>query len=143
MADRFSPAPLSLPSDHMMMLGWFLSRSTVRRMRSTSASRQTGSAGGVRPPPGRWVGRLPPPLQREEAVRLEVALVDDVEAELVAQLEEARVRRVVRRAHRVDVVGLHELDVAAHHVLADGAPGQRVELVPVDAVQLDAVPVDL
>ena len=76
-------------------------------------------------------------------MRLEVALVDHVEPELVAELEEARVRRVVRGAHRVDVVRLHQLDVAAHQLLADRPPRGGVELVPVDAVQLYAVPVDL
>jgi hypothetical protein len=92
--------------------------------------------------PRRIVGRVVPPLQREEAVRLEVALVDHVQPELVAEVEEARVRRVVARAHGVDVVGLHQLDVAPHHVLGHRAPRVGIELVAVDAVQLDAVPVD-
>ena len=52
-------------------------------------------------------------------------------------------RRIVARAHRVDVVRLHQLDVAPHHLLGDRPPGQRVELVPVDAVELHPVPVDL
>ena len=37
----------SLPSDHMITLGWFLSRSTVRRMRSSKASRHCGWSLGL------------------------------------------------------------------------------------------------
>ena len=51
-------------------------------------------------------------------------------------------RWVVARPHRVEVVRLHQLDVGAHHVLADRAAGVRVELVAVDAAQQDAPPVD-
>ena len=92
--------------------------------------------------PSRIVRRIAPPPERLEAVRLEVALVDHVEPVLVAELQKARVRRIVRRSHRVDVVRLHELDVAAHHILADGTPNRRIELVPVDPAQQHAVPVD-
>ena len=93
--------------------------------------------------PLRVVARVPAPVDDHEAVRLEVALVDHVQAELVAQREEQRMRRIVARAHRVDVVRLHQLDVAPHHLLGDRPPGQRVELVPVDAVELHPVPIDL
>ena len=116
----------------MTMLGWFLSRSTVRRMRSTNASSQRGSSLG-----------LPRQPEHEEAVRLEVALVDHVEPQLVAQLEEARVRRVVGRADRVDVVRLHQQHVAPHHVLRDRAAVVGIELVTVDAAEQDAPTVDL
>ena len=93
--------------------------------------------------PRRVVGRVPAPPQRHEPVRLEVALVDHVEPELVAEVEEARVRRIVAGAHRVDVVRLHQLDVAAHHRDRHGAAGERIELVPVDAVELHTMPIDL
>ena len=47
---RLRPEPLSLPSDHRITDGWFLSRSTIRRMRSTSACSHAGSSDGLRPP---------------------------------------------------------------------------------------------
>ncbi len=49
-----------------------------------------------------------------ETVCLQVVLVDDVEAVPVAQVQEVRVRRVVARADRVDVVPLHEQHVLEH-----------------------------
>ena len=45
---------------------------------------------------------------------LDVRLVDEVEAVLVAQLVPALVVGVVGEAHRVEVVALHDLDVADH-----------------------------
>ena len=47
MAARFAPVPASLPSDHVMTQGWFLSRSTMRSARSRYASRQAGSSLGL------------------------------------------------------------------------------------------------
>ena len=93
--------------------------------------------------PARVVARVAAPAEHEEAVRLEVALVDHVEPELVAQLEEARVRRVVARAHRVDVVRLHQQHVAPHHLLRDRAAVVGIELVAVDAAEEDPPAVDL
>ena len=46
-AARFSLTPDSLPRDHRMIDGWFLSRSIVRAARSRMASRQAGSALGL------------------------------------------------------------------------------------------------
>lgn len=46
MAAWFSPYPDSLPRDQITTHGWFLSRSTMRRIRSRNASRHTGSAVG-------------------------------------------------------------------------------------------------
>ena len=108
----------------MTMLGWFLSRSTVRRMRSTQRVAQRGSSLG-----------LPRQLDLEEAVRLEVALVDHPQPELVAQLEEARVRRVVAGAHGVDVVRASSAARRAHRLLGHRAAAVGVELVPVDAAE--------
>ena len=47
------PVPASLPSDHMMMLGWFRSASTMRSMRSTTAAVHTGLS------PGTFLRRTP------------------------------------------------------------------------------------
>ena len=51
-------------------------------------------------------------LAHQGAVRLEVGLVDHIDAQLVAELEQVRVGRVVRRADGVDVVLLAEAHVA-------------------------------
>lgn len=77
-----------------------------------------------------------------EPVRLQVVLVDDVQAVPVAQVQEVGVRRVVARADGVDVVPLHEQHVLEHPLGRHGPAAQRVELVPVDAAQLDRPPVD-
>jgi hypothetical protein len=101
-----------------------------------------GDAIEVRIPPARVVTRVAAPADLLEAVRLEVALGDHVEPELVAELEEARVRRIVTRPHRVDVVRLHQLGVAAHDRLCHRTPAIRVPLVPVDPTQQHAAAVD-
>ena len=93
----------SFPIDQMMIDGWFLSRSTIR-----CDAVQVGRR------PRRVVGQ--PVLRiRAEAVALDVRFVDEVEAVPVAQVVPLRVVRVVRRAHGVHVVLLHQLDVAHHH----------------------------
>ena len=71
----------------------------------------------------------------DERVRLDVRLVDDVEAELVAQVVEARVVRGVRRAHRVEAELLHEHEVGAHLLDRHDPTGVRIEVVPVDAAE--------
>ena len=60
MAARLTPVPASLPSDQITMLGWFLSRSTVRSIRSRYASRQATSSLGLSTQPEKtkpWVSR--------------------------------------------------------------------------------------
>ena len=80
-----------------------------------------------------------------EAVALHIGLGDQHDAILVAQLVKARVVGVVGRAHRVDVVLLHELQVAAHAIEAHGAALVIVVIVAVDAMHLKvgAVEVDM
>ena len=80
-----------------------------------------------------------------EAVALHIGLGDQHDAILIAQLVEARVVGVVGRAHRVDVVLLHELQVAAHAIEAHGAALVIVVIVAVDAMHLkvSAVEVDM
>ena len=68
---------------------------------------------------------------------LQVALVDDVQADLVAQVEEPRVRRVVAGTHGIEIVGLHEKHVAEHLLLRNGPALIGVELAPVDPTQQD------
>ena len=77
-----------------------------------------------------------------EGVRLDVGLVDDVQPELVGQLEEGRVVRVVRGPDRVEPELLHQHEVGAHLVPGDGPPGVLVEVVAVDAADEDARAVD-
>lgn len=84
-----------------------------------------------------------PPVLLDEPVGLQVALVDDPQAVLVAQVEEGGVRRVVRGADGVDVVPLHQQHVRAHRLQVEGAARLRVPLVPVDALEEDRPAVDL
>ena len=79
---------------------------------------------------------------RARAVCLDVRLVDDVETEIVGDLEEHGVGRIVRSAHRVDVVLLHqhrvfEIVERAHHIAL-----ALVCVVVVDALELDLAPVE-
>ena len=80
-----------------------------------------------------------------EAVALHIGLGDQHDAILITQLVEARVIGIVRGAHRVDVVPLHELQVAAHAIEAHGAALVIVVIVAVDAMHLkvSAVEVDM
>ena len=80
-----------------------------------------------------------------EAVALHIGLGDQHDAILITQLVKARVVGVVGRAHRVDVVLLHELQVAAHALETHGAALVIVVVVAVDAMHLKvgAVKVDM
>ncbi len=51
------PVPASLPSDHMMMLGWLRSASTMRCMRSTTAAVHMGLSPGMFLRRTPWVSR--------------------------------------------------------------------------------------
>ena len=75
-------------------------------------------------------------------VGLDVRLVDDVEAELVAQVVEARVVGHVRGAHHVESELLHQHEVIAHLFERDHPTGVRVEVVTVHAAQQDRLAVD-
>ena len=75
-------------------------------------------------------------------VRLDVRLVDDVQAEPVAELEPVRVVRIVRRAHGVDVELLHQPHVPLHQLARDRAAARVVVLVPVDAGDQHGLAVD-
>ncbi len=73
---------------------------------------------------------------------LDVRLGDDVEAELVTEVEERRVVRVVRGSDGRDVVGPHLHEVGAHVVGADGLATVGMVVVAVDAEDPDRLPVD-
>ena len=75
-------------------------------------------------------------------VRLDVRLVDQVEPELVAQLGEVLVVGVVRGAHGVEVVRLHEQQVGPRELGTRSATALRVVLVQVDAVDQHGHAVD-
>ena len=75
-------------------------------------------------------------------VAFEVGLVDDIEAELVAQLEKARVVRVVRGPHRIDVVTLHHQEVRAHVIERNRIAGKGVRFMAIHALALDRAAVE-
>ena len=48
-ASKFSPSPASFPSDQTTIDAWFLSRSTIRTVRSMCAASQSGRPASVTP----------------------------------------------------------------------------------------------
>ena len=86
--------------------------------------------------PARVVGGVIDPLPHAlEPVRLDVAFEHDPQANLVGEVEQAGVGRVVRGADRVDSHGLHEGEVLACPGLVEHAPLVGTHLVAVDAVE--------
>jgi len=74
-------------------------------------------------------------------VALDVGLVDDVHPDLVAQVEEPWIVRVVRATHRSDVVPPHREEVVAHVVDRHRFAAGRVMIVAVDAKDPDRLAV--
>lgn len=75
-------------------------------------------------------------------VRLDVRLVDHIEAEFVREVVQRRVVRVVRGADRVEPELLQQHEIGAHVVVRHRPPGQRMEVVPVDAPDVDPLAVE-
>ena len=78
-----------------------------------------------------------PSVADAHSVRLDVRLVADVNSVSVAEKGKARVVRVVRGSYHVDVVSLHDHQVALHVVERGRVTEQRVAVVAVDALRLD------
>ena len=89
--------------------------------------------------PFRIVGEAVP---RMHAMRLDVGLIADVEAVLVAEGGEAGIVRVVRGADHVDVVRLHNHQVALHVLEGGRVTEEVVAVVAVHALGLDLFAVD-
>ena len=86
--------------------------------------------------PTRVVGGIIDPLPRPlEPVRLYVAFEHDPQADLVGEVEQAGMGRVVGGADRVDSHGLHEGEVLARPGLVEHAPLGGTHLVTVDTVE--------
>ena len=75
------------------------------------------------------------------AVRLDVGLVVNVKADLVAEFVELPVLRIVAETYRIDIVGLHQLQVLAAELSRDIMTGSLVMLVDIDALELDRLAV--
>ena len=75
-------------------------------------------------------------------VALDVRLVHYVEAQFIAQVEKPRVVGIVRTAHRVHVVLLHQHDVGTHVVNRHGLAALGMMVVPVDTTDHDPPTVD-
>ncbi|MNM64674.1 hypothetical protein D3C81_760820 [compost metagenome] len=78
-----------------------------------------------------------------KTVGLHVGLRHHEQTVLVAQLVEARIVRVVGGPYRVEVVLLHQHDIAFNTVHADRAALEVVVVVTVHPVQLEVVTVDM
>ena len=87
---------------------------------------------------GGVVDPLPCPL---EAVRLDVSFEHDPQPDLVGQVQQTRVWRVVGGTDRVDSHGLHERQVGARPRLVKDTALVGAHLVAVDAVEAQGLPV--
>ena len=89
------------------------------------------------------VGELVPVAHHGHTVGLDVGLVDDVEAVLIAQGGEAGIIGVVAGADAVDIVPLHDHEVADHVLHGGGGAENGVAVVAVDALELDLLAVEV
>ena len=122
------------------MLAWLRKDFTMRSVVAEGFHHADGTFDDRLLPIGplrRIVGRLV-----AEGVRLKVRLRNEIEAVFVAEVVEARIVRVVRRADGVDVVLLHDENVFDHVVVADGAAVVRIDFMAVDAANHDGDAVD-
>ena len=71
---------------------------------------------------------------RHGTVRLQVRLIYHIDAQFVAQLQQIRIRRIVGRAHRINIIFLTEL-----HIPLDLFRRQRITVVTARIVVIDAV----
>ncbi|MCY1223536.1 hypothetical protein D9M72_356650 [compost metagenome] len=76
-------------------------------------------------------------------MRLKVAFKDHVEAKLVRQRQEVRVRRIVRGPDGVDVVLLHQPELTLHDIPGHHAAELGMVFVAVDASEQDPLAVHL
>ena len=73
---------------------------------------------------------------------LDVRLSDDVQAKLVARVEEGRIVGVVRRSNGVEAEPLHGDDVGPEVVGTHAPAGHGVEVVAIDAPDEDRPTID-
>ena len=76
------------------------------------------------------------------AVRFDIGFVDQVETVFVAKVVPARIVRIMARTNRVDIERLHERDILKHAFFGERVAGERMMLVPVDALYEDRLVVD-
>jgi hypothetical protein len=88
-------------------------------------------------PPFGAAGQLIGVTNHGEAVALNIGLIDDIQTIAIAQFQPARVIGVMRCAHGVDIVLLHEHHILHHRLQRHGVAAVRVEFVPVDTLQFD------
>jgi hypothetical protein len=74
-------------------------------------------------------------------VRLDVCLVDDVEAVAIAEVEPVGIVRVVGRPHGVHVELLHEPRVGLHQLARDGPAADVVVVMAVHPADQHGLPV--
>ena len=81
--------------------------------------------------------------QLPRAVRFEVILRDDIQAQLVAQVIQPGVIGIMARAYGVDVVALHDQQVALHLIAGNRTAGFSTEVMAVSALEDDALAVEV
>ncbi len=89
------------------------------------------------------VGKNVPVTHRGGTVGLDVGLVDEVEAEFVAEPRETGVIRIVAGTDGIDVVLFHDHEVVNHMFHGGRRPEVRVAVMAVDALEFDLLPVEV
>ena len=80
---------------------------------------------------------------RHHAMGFDIGLVNDVQSVAIAKPVPQRMVRVVRAAHGVEVVLLHDLDIATHRRFVHHLAVFRVMLVPVNPADQQRFTVEL
>ncbi len=92
--------------------------------------------------PRRVIAGIPGPAARFEAVGLQVALQDHPEAQLIAQVEQPRMRGIVTGPDRVHVEPLHQGEILTGPGLVEDPAAIGMGFVPVHAVEHHPATVD-
>ena len=74
---------------------------------------------------------------------LTIRLILQVEPEEIAEVVEDRSIRVVREAHVIDIPPLHQHDLVDHLLPGDRVAGLGVDLLAVDPLELDWLPIEV
>ena len=75
------------------------------------------------------------------AMAFQIVLRNQINAQLIAELIQSAVIRVVAGSQGIDVIALHGQQIPANHLRLDGTAGLGAEVVTIHALENDALPV--
>ena len=73
------------------------------------------------------------------AMGFEIRLADDIQSVAIAEVIPERTIRIVARPDGIDVVLLHQLDIANHRFTSDDVAAFRQELVSINSLEIDGL----